>query len=433
MKKRFNKLAGALICIAFAAFMLFLKDKVDVIWSMLCTFASILTPFIYAFAIAYIVNFPYRFFRTKVFGKIDNRFMKKVNKPLSLVLAYLIFLAIIAVIIALVIPQIAENISKFVDNVPSYIKSFRKTTTEFTNWAQDKYNIDTGLIKEINDTVIKQINNLGKSLANYDNITKIISYLTNTIFFLFNWFMAFIISIYMLVSKEYLCMQVKRFCTAFLPTKWMPTLYEIVNVSDDKCGKYLVGKILDSVIYGLLCFIGMVIFDLPYAPLVSVIVGVFNIIPFFGPFLGAVVGSILLLLDSPNACLIFVIISVVLQQLDGNFISPKIVGNQVGLIGFWSLFSVLVGGAMFGVVGMILGTPIFAAIYTLVGRKVNKRVAMKGENAERVLSMSVINKSSIMNVKAKPKISISSIKADLRKDSSSSADDSDVENSESED
>ena len=430
MKKRFNKLAGAFMCIAFAAFMLFLKDKVDVIWGMLCTFATMLTPFIYGFAIAYIVNFPYRFFRTKVFGKFENKVMKKVNKPLSLVLAYVVLFAVLTLIFALVIPQIAENINKFVGNISNYSKSLQNTFNDLKNHLSDRYNVDTAFMDKLSHDITNELTNLGTSLTNFNNISKIITYVMNTLSVLFTWFMALIISVYMLASKERLGKQIKRFCAAFLPTKWVPTLYEIINVADDKCGKYLVGKMLDSFIYGLLCFIGMMIFDLPYAPLVSVIVGVFNIIPFFGPFIGAVVGSLLLLLDSPNACLIFILISVVLQQLDGNFIGPKIVGNQVGLIGFWSLFSVLIGGAMFGVAGMILGTPIFAAIYTLIGRKVTKRVAMKGENAERVINMQVTNKSSLTNVKAKTNFSILPIKTIIKGEES---EDKDSEDKDSED
>ena len=124
----------------------------------------------------------------------------------------------------------------------------------------------------------------------------------------------------------------------------------------------------------------MMIVNLPYAPLISVIIGVCNIIPFFGPFIGGIPSAFLLLLVSPLDCLIFVIIIFIIQQIDGNIINPKIVGSKVGLIGFWSLFSVMVAGAMFGIPGMILGTPIFATIYTLIGRKTKKRIIMKGSD-----------------------------------------------------
>ena len=166
--------------------------------------------------------------------------------------------------------------------------------------------------------------------------------------FFYNWIMAFILSIYMLGSKDFLCAQLKRFGAAFLPTKWMPTIYEIINVSDNKCGKFLVGKILDSSIIGLMVFVYMSLRGLPYSLLIAVIVAVCNIIPFFGPFIGGVPSALLLLLVNPAYCIEFIIMIIIFQQIDGNLIGPKIVGSQVGLVGFWSMFSVLVAGGLFG-------------------------------------------------------------------------------------
>ena len=398
MKKRFNKIASILICITFAVFLLFIKDRIDYIWGALCTFASILKPFIYAFAIAYILNFPYRFLRKKVFGKINNDFFQqKINKPISLVLTYVIFLGLVSFLTAILIPQLSENISILVQNVPSYVKSFNKTTDDVLTWAHNSYNLDMSIFDGVNKTVTEFLS----SLTNMNTITNIYTAAVSTASFFYNWVMAFIISVYMLGSKEFLCTQLKRAGAAFLPTKWMPTIYEIINVSDDKCGKFLVGKVLDSAIVGVLCFICLTIFGFPYAPLISVLVAICNIIPFFGPFIGAIPSASLLFLVDPALSFWFIIIIFLIQQLDGNFIGPKVVGSQVGLIGFWSLFSVIVGGGMFGVTGMILGTPIFAAIYTLVGRKTDSRVLMKGENAQRVIDMPVVKSGGLMNMKAK--------------------------------
>lgn len=398
MKKHFNKIASILICITFAVFLLFIKDRIDYIWGAICTFASILKQFIYAFAIAYILNFPYRFLRKKVFGKINSEFFQqKINKPLSLVLTYVIFLGLVSFLTAILIPQLSENISILVQNVPSYVKSFNKTTDDVLTWAHNSYNLDMSIFDGVNKTVTEFLS----SLTNMNTITNIYTAAVSTASFFYNWVMAFIISVYMLGSKEFLCTQLKRAGAAFLPTKWMPTIYEIIDVSDDKCGKFLVGKILDSAIIGMLCFICMTILGLPYAPLISVLVGICNIIPFFGPFIGGIPSAALLLLIDPIFCLKFVIMIFILQQIDGNFIGPKVVGSQVGLIGFWSLFSVIVGGGMFGITGMILGTPIFAAIYTLVGRKTDSRVIMKGENAQRVIDMPVVKSGGLMNMKAK--------------------------------
>ncbi len=409
MKKRFNKIASILICITFAVFLLFIKDKVDYIWGAICTFASILTPFIYAFGIAYILNFPFRFLQKKVFGRINNElFQRKINKPLSLLLTYVFFLGLISFLIAILIPQLSENISILVQNVPSYIKSFNTTTNDMLTWAHNTYNLDISFFDGIN----KAVTDFLSSLTNIDTITNIYTAALSTASFFYNWVMAFILSAYMLGSKEFLFAQLKRVGAAFLPTKWLPTIYEIIDVSDDKCGKFLVGKILDSTIIGVLCFICMTILGLPFAPLISVLVAICNIIPFFGPFIGGIPSATLLFLIDPIDCLEFVIMIFILQQIDGNIIGPKVVGSQVGLIGFWSLFSVMVAGGMFGIAGMILGTPIFAAIYTLVGRKTKSRVIMKGENAQRVINMPVVKSGDLTNMKAKV-IKKHKIKTDL--------------------
>lgn len=397
MKKRFNKLSGILICITFAIFLLFLKDNVPHIWKWVCSFAEILTPFIYAFGIAYILNFPFRFFQNKVFGKIKSERFSKLNKPLSLLCTYLLFVGLFVFFLAILIPQLFDNVSRLSDNIPSYVNTFKDITNGISSWLNDSFNVNVSFLESVNNYVKNSIS----SLSDLSNLKDVYDAAMNTAGVVYDWVMALILSIYMLGSKEFLCAQLKRLGAAFLPTKWLPTIYEIINVSDDKCGKFLVGKILDSTIIGVMVFIYMAIRGLPYAPLISVIVGVCNIIPFFGPFIGGVPSAFLLLLVNPVYCLEFVIMLFIVQQIDGNIIGPKIVGAQVGLVGFWSLFSVMVAGGLFGITGMILGTPIFAAIYTLVGRKTNSRIRMKGENAERVIEMDVVKSSGLTNMKAK--------------------------------
>ncbi len=396
MKKKFNKLTGILICIAFAVFLLFIKDNVDNIWGIICNFASVLTPFIYGFGIAYILNFPYRFFQKKVFGRIKSPFIQKINKPLSLIVTYVVVFGLIAFFMSILIPQLSSNISNLVKNIPSYVKSFKEITSAVQTWLNERFHLNLSFLESFNIFVADTI----KSVSNLPNITQKIYFAAiNTAGVVIDWTMAFILSIYMLGSKEFLCKQLKRFGAAFLPTKWMPTIYEIIDVADDKCGKFLVGKILDSSIIGLMVFIYMSLRGLPYALLISVIIAVCNLIPFFGPFIGGIPSALLLLLVNPAYCLEFIIMIIVFQQIDGNLIGPKIVGSQVGLVGFWSLFSVIVAGGLFGITGMIIGTPIFAAIYTLVGKKMRSRIEMKGDAATNVIEMDVINSSSLTNIK----------------------------------
>ncbi len=396
MKKKLDKLIGILICITFTVFLLFLKDKMDVIWGAVRNLFTILTPFIYGFAIAYIMNFPYRFFRTKVFGKVQGK-MQKVVKPLSIVISYVLVIGIISGLVAFLVPQLVNNVNILLENITSYIENLGMNIDNFVAWINENLHISATNLSSIYKYII--------SFINVDNIKNageaIIPVITNTAVIIYNWVLGIIISIYFLSSKEFLFVQLKRFSAAFLPTKWMPTIYRIINVTDNKCGKFFVGKAVDSGIIGLLCLISMSLLNIPYAALISVIVAVTNIIPFFGPFIGAIPSALLLLMVSPWDALKFIILIIIIQQLDGNVIGPKVVGSQVGLTSFWSLFSVIVAGGLFGVVGMVLGTPIFATIYTLLGDKVSHRIKMKGKNAYRVINMPVINNENLTNIKAK--------------------------------
>lgn len=398
MKKKFNKMTGIIICITFAVLLLFIKDNVGVFWGIICNLAKVLTPFIYAFGIAYILNFPYRFIKNKIFDKIKNPRFEGLKKPVALVATYVIVFGLIGFFLSILIPQLSTNITNLVKHIPSYIKSFKEITNGLLAWMNERFNLNLKFLDNLNQTIVDWIKMLANIPSTYDKLT---SAALSTANFFYDWTMAFILSIYMLGSKEFLCEQLKRLGAAFLPTKWLPTIYEIINVSDDKCGKFLVGKILDSSIIGVMVFTYMAIRGLPYALLISVIVAVCNIIPFFGPFIGGIPSALLLLLVNPAYCIEFIIMITIFQQIDGNLIGPKIVGSQVGLVGFWSIFSVIVAGGLFGLPGMILGTPIFAAIYTLVGRKTKSRIEMKGENAERVINMSVVKSSSLTNMKAK--------------------------------
>lgn len=398
MKKKFNKLTGILICIAFAVFLLFIKDNVDNLWGAVCGLAGVLTPFIYAFGIAYLLNFPFRFFENKVFGKIKSPKFAKIRKPLALIVTYVVVFGLIGFFLSILIPQFSTSVSSLIKHIPGYIRSFKEITAGVSLWINERFHLNLSFLESFNKFVTGLISSVSDFTATSG---RVYSAAMSTANFFYNWIMAFILSIYMLGSKDFLCAQLKRFGAAFLPTKWMPTIYEIINVSDNKCGKFLVGKILDSSIIGLMVFVYMSLRGLPYSLLIAVIVAVCNIIPFFGPFIGGVPSALLLLLVNPAYCIEFIIMIIIFQQIDGNLIGPKIVGSQVGLVGFWSMFSVLVAGGLFGFPGMILGTPIFAAIYTLIGRRMHKRLEMKGENAERVINMAVVKSSGVTNMKAK--------------------------------
>lgn len=394
--KRFASFRNILIAIAFTVFLLFVKDNIDVVWEIICTIAEILTPFVVGFLFAYLLNFPYKFFYTKAFGKmgIKHKVFVKMKKPLAIICTYTLIAAIFIAIIWIVVPQIIENIASLVESMPTYYNAVMQHVNEFIDWINSVFN--AGIEKD------NILNNLLTEISKFfsmQNITQFAGKTGEAIFGMvlgtasgvYNFVMGVVISVYFLAAKEQLCRMVKRLAVAFIPIKYLPKIYEIVDITDTKCGRFLVGDIIDAAFVGLLTFVAMVILNVPYAPLIAVLIGVTNIIPFFGPFIGAIPSALLLFIINPWDMIKFIIIVVIIQQLDGNLFKPKIIGNQVGLSSFWVLFSVVVGGALFGLPGFILGTPIFAVIYSLVGKKAKNAINDKGKIAQEALDFEVLN------------------------------------------
>lgn len=386
--KKFLSLRNVLICIAFTVLLLLVKDNMDVVWSIFGTIMSILTPFAIGFLLAYILNFPYKFFYEKAFGKMGKKrkFFANFKKPLAIICTYTIVIAVMVVIMAIVIPQIVVNIVSLVEDMPAYFKTFMTNASGAVDFINDKFNIAINLESEIN----KILTTLTKYMS-VENITKVFEMFMSAAGGIYNFLMGVIISVYFLASKETLCRQVKRLAVGFIPIRYLPKIYEIIDIADTKCGRFLVGDILDAAFLGCLTFLSMSVLGIPYAPLIAVLVGVTNIIPFFGPFIGAIPSAFILLIVDPIQMIKFIGLIFVIQQLDGNLIKPKIIGSQVGLSSFWVLFSVVVGGALFGVIGLILGTPIYAVIYALVSKKVRNNINDKGKIAQEALDFEVLN------------------------------------------
>ena len=394
--KKLLSLKTLLICISFTVFLLLVKDNMNVLWSALGWITGIITPFAIGFLFAYILNYPYKFFYTKVFGRMGRKrkFLANFRKPLALIITYAIVVAIFVIIISIVVPQIAASLFSLINSLPQYGGVLSDMTKTVVHWINHTFSMEIDASEVINN-FFKFITNL----ISAGNITSFLGNSTNAVFNaimsmcngVYNFLLGIVISVYFLAAKETLCRQIKKLAVAFIPIKYLPKIYEIVDITDTKCGRFLVGDIIDAAFLGVLTFITMSICQLPYAPLIAVLIGVTNIIPFFGPFIGAIPSAFILLLIDPIYMFIFIIIIVIIQQLDGNLFKPKIIGSQVGLSSFWVLFSVIVGGGMFGVLGLILGTPIYAVIYALVGKRVKNKIDSKGRIAQEALDFEVLN------------------------------------------
>ena len=208
-------------------------------------------------------------------------------------------------------------------------------------------------------------------------MTNITTGAINVLSEVFNFLVGCIVSVYMLFGKETFAAQIKKMLYAGMQVERANMVLHITRKSNEIFGGFIIGKIIDSAIIGVLCFIGITILDMPYILLVSVIVGVTNVIPFFGPYIGAIPSTILIALADPIKGLYFLIFIIALQQLDGNVIGPKILGNSTGLSAFWVVFSILLGGGLFGFIGMIIGVPTFAVIYYIVKMVVEEKLKKK--------------------------------------------------------
>lgn len=334
---------------------------------------SILTPFIVGFVLAYLLNNFVKFFENKVFC-IFNRKKKrpKLIRVLSVITSVLIFFGIIVALFYIIIPEMYNSISNLVSNVPKYLEML----DDLTKQIYDKLNIHSDAVEDVlfswKNLILNASDSISKLLPGLlDLSVQITSGVTNAL-------IGFIISIYMLMKKELFFAQLKKFLFAILPYNFTLRLIRLSRDSHKVFTGFITGKLLSSLIVGILCYIGMLIFGMPYALLISVIIGVTNIIPFFGPFIGAIPSAIIILLADPMMALWFIIFIIALQQIQGNVIEPRILGEVTGLSAFWVMFALLFFGGLFGVVGLLLGVPTFAVIYSIIRALIENRLAKKG-------------------------------------------------------
>ena len=327
---------------------------------------DLLLPFVVGGALAYILNPILNWIEMKLFPVIfRDKVSRKARRALSVLLSYLFMLLVIGVFALIVVPQIYESIMSLIERSSTYVKNVE----DFLNYLIATYGSNE-LVKQVlqkiydsAETIFRQGYQLIGDVV--PMIANIAIGLTNS---LFDTIMGLIISVYSLLMKETFAAQIKKLLSAFCSRNFVETFLSIAHDSNQIFCGFISGKIVDSFIIGVICFVGTTLMNTPYAMLVSVIVGVTNIIPYFGPFIGAIPSILLILLVNPLQALYFSIFILALQQLDGNVIGPKILGDSTGLSAFWVVFSVTFFGGMFGFVGMLIGVPTFAVIYNLISR-----------------------------------------------------------------
>lgn len=324
----------------------------------------ILSPFLIGAMIA-LVLYPFiKILYNRFFMGVCHIKSKKAAKMLSILVAYLIAVGAFAVLIGFVVPQIYKSITEIANQAPVWYENIRNWFTEF----EDKYansSIDYNFINQkIEDALPKLVDYMTGALTN------MVPYILNTSMAILsgvlNLIIAIIVSIYMISDNKNIFYHFKRFLYAVLPKKTADNTRIICKNCASIFINYIIGKSFDSIIVMIICFIIMLILKLPYAVLISVIVGITNMIPYFGPYIGGVIGGVIIVIASPIKLIIFVIMIVCIQQVDGLLIGPRIIGSTTGLKPVWVVFSITVGGALFGVIGMFLGVPVFAVLSYLL-------------------------------------------------------------------
>ena len=352
------------------------------IHSGVSTVINILMPVVVGMAIAYLLTPVLNFIETKIMlplcRKCKIRESGKRNSIIRgagiLVTAFL-FVALIYMIFSMLISQIVPSVQNLISNFDNY-------TTNFTVWLNRTLEDNTELKDYVLKTVDKYSGELEKLvtdiLPNTMELIKTVSLsVIGVLHFVWDFVIGFIISIYILGSKEVFAGQAKKIVYAFFDAPSANQIVSNVRFIHSTFSGFISGKIVDSIIIGIICFACTSIIGTPYAILVSVIIGVTNIIPFFGPWLGAIPSALLILMVNPLQCLYFVILILFIQQFDGNILGPKILGDSTGLSGFWVIFSITIFGGLFGVLGMVVGVPIFAVLYAGFRALVNRQLAKK--------------------------------------------------------
>ncbi len=367
----------AIFLIAFAILFMWLLENIVVVFSLIKTLFSIISPFMWGLVLAFLLNGPMRFFEKRIpWNKgILSKASLGARKGISYLMTLLLFILILSLISFIIIPELINTLqdiinksSTYAGKIQNFVTTFIMNNRQLMDWAKF-IEFDWEQFKESSIEFTK--NSLISALQSTLNFS--ISIASGTIDFA----LTFVFSIYVLFQKKKLARQMKKLIVALCPSKVSEKIFYIADLSNKIFSNFLHGQLLEAIILGLLFFIAMTIFGFPYPLMISVTIAVTSIIPIFGAFIGAFVGALLILVIDYKMAFWFVIMFLVIQQIEGNLIYPHVVGKASGLPSMWILVAVTVGGSLLGVLGILLFIPIFSILYTLLGEYVNKRLREK--------------------------------------------------------
>ncbi len=333
------------------------------------TLISVLSPFIIGFVLAYLLLPIVNFFEKICFEKIKPmKTKRKLNRVLSVVISYLLLIAFLVLFAYVVVPELYSSLLEILSNLDNYAESV-------TAWMQNMFDSNPALIKIVDEAAV-YMTDISETI-----IEAVLPYLggvaTGVVVGVKNIVVGLIVAFYMLLRHEMFTAQIKKITYAIFSSKTAERMVEVTNLANKAFSGYVSGQLIDSVMIAIITYLVMLIFGWPYPMLIAVIIGVTNILPFFGPFIGGIPSFIIILLINPWQAISFGIFIIILQQIDGNIIAPRILSKSVGMSAIWVVFAIIVGGGLFGFIGMVLGVPMFSVIYTLFKEFISKRLEKK--------------------------------------------------------
>lgn len=358
-------LAVSLISIAFYLAL----SNIGSLYAALKSFTAVLAPVTTGAVLAYIMNLPQRFFENKVFGR--SKLKRSVKRGLSILLAYVSVLVVCVFAVLIVIPQFVTSISLLVSKFPDYQIKLQDYLTGLRETSGITGQLVTSIFKFFEDAV--------SSFSNYITVVaeKVVNFTIGMASGVINFILAVIFSIYVLGAKDKLGSIFDRVSSALFSDRVNGNIKAVLKLLNEKFSSFITGQTFEAVLLGTLCCVGMLIIGLPYPFLIGVIIGITALIPILGAWVGTILSGLLILFESPIKALIFVIFILTLQQIDNNLIYPKVIGNAVGLDGLWIIFTVTVGGAIGGIMGVLVAVPVMSVIYVLASKAVSKKLKEK--------------------------------------------------------
>ena len=357
--------------IFFTALLFLLVMKIELVLQLLGTVFSILTPIFISIAIAFVLYKPYRFFLKLYCMKLKKEKPHKIASMLSIFSVYILFLGAVAGIVRFIIPQLIDSVALFTSNIDTYsgsLNDFIQRTIDFLRLN----NIDMTSIRENIDNILTGTGNVISFL-----FPQIYDFTAGLILSVFNIFLGFILSIYLLADNERLLRQIRKLVLAYLPEKASTKLFEVQKITSETFSKFILGQVIEALILGVMCFIGMTLLRFPYPLLISTIVGITALVPIVGAIVGAVPGILILLMIEPISALWFIVFIIILQQLEGNLIYPKVVGESIGLPAIWVLLAVIVSGGIAGILGILIGVPLASVLYQILSQDADRKIETK--------------------------------------------------------